>query len=196
MSKVCRINDDICYIEGYESPLSSDIALIRNEDSTWLFDVGMGPEIIKDLSGSYKVVLSHFHPDHVGNIEKVKCDNLYVSKETFKHIHVGEIVESDLYFGNIHIFLLPSSHAKGCLGLEVGGEYAFLGDALCPKFKDGNRIYNAQLLKTQIDLLKSLKAKYVLLSHEMGSIIDKTEKISELESIYKMRNKDSFEIVF
>lgn len=185
-----NINENISYIECSENPLSADVGIIKDNGLLWLYDVGNNEDVIKQLPDKYNVVISHFHQDHFGNINKIGINELYVSKESYKHCCFGNIVEDDLYIGNMHIFKLPSSHCKGCLGLEVG-DYAFTGDGLYSKVDESYRIYNVQFLKQQIDILKSLKAKYLLLSHEKGLVKDKQEMIAELEKIYKLRSKDS-----
>ncbi|MDO4491500.1 MAG: MBL fold metallo-hydrolase [Lachnospiraceae bacterium] len=190
-----RINDKISYISSSKNPLSAEVGIIRDNGRTILYDVGNGEGSIPELPEGYSVVISHFHPDHTGNIEKMSPDVLYVSAETYKHLGKGIIVSEDMRFGNIHVFPLPSSHSKGCLGLEVDDTYAFIGDALYCKTRKNGCTYNVQLLKSEIDILKELKAKYLLVSHWDGYIREKTEVIGELEAIYKMRDRNSSEIV-
>lgn len=189
-----RINDRISYIEASEDPLSADIGIIEDSDSTWLYDVGNGEKSICGLDSSYHVVLSHFHPDHTGNISRIRTGSVYVSRETYAHVQCGTIVSDDLYIGGLHIFPLPSSHTKGSLGLEVDGEYAFIGDALYSKVKDGFYIYNAQLLKDEIEILSALRAPHLLVSHFKGLIREKDAVIDELMTIYGMREKNTPEI--
>jgi len=129
--------------------------------------------------------------DSNDEFNKVKPKSLYVSKETYKHIYNGEIVMDDLYIGNIHIFNIPSSHSKGCLGFEINNEYAFVGDALYSGTKDGDRFYNAQILNEEIKVLSKLKAPYFLVSHYKGFVKSKDEAIIELKEIYSKRTKDS-----
>ena len=90
---------------------------------------------------------------------------------------------------------MPSSHTKGSLGLEVDGEYAFIGDALYSKVKDGYYIYNAQLLKNEIQVLSALRAPNLLVSHFKGLIREKVAVIDELRTIYGMREKNTSEIM-
>ena len=189
------INDRISYIEASDDPLSADIGIIKSGEESWLYDVGNGEENAYGLTGSYNIVLSHFHSDHTGNIERVSAKELYVSSETFKHVRKDTIVTGDIYAGDMHIFQLPSCHCKGSLGLEVGGTYAFVGDALYCKVKDGCLAYNAQLLKAEIAVLKSLDAQYLLVSHFKGLVREKSEVLDELEEIYKMREKNKAEII-
>ena len=190
-----RINDKISYIEASDNPLSADIGIIEDNGSTWLYDVGNGEKSICGLDGIYHVVLSHFHPDHTGNISRVRTESIYVSRETYAHVQCGTVVNDDLYIGNLHIFPLPSSHTKGSLGLEVDGEYAFIGDALYSKVKDGYYIYNAQLLKNEIQVLSALRAPNLLVSHFKGLIREKVAVIDELRTIYGMREKNTSEIM-
>lgn len=196
------INEKISYIESSDNPLSADIGIIKENNATWLYDVGNGENPISELNECYNVVLSHFHPDHIGNIGKIQAKELFMSKETYEHIPEETIVRGNINIvtdgmniGNLHIFPLPSSHAKGSLGLEIDCTYAFVGDALYCKFKDGNFVYNAKLLKEEIDVLKDLRAPFLLVSHFNGLIRKRKDVIEELEMIYKMRVQNKPEIL-
>lgn len=181
------INEKISFLASSENPLSAEIGIIRENGATWLYDVGNGENRVAGSDEGYNVVLSHFHEDHAGNIEKIPLKELYVSKETYAHVHKGTIVSSGLSIGNLRIFPLPSSHAKGCLGLEVADTYAFVGDALYCKSQNGRYVYNAQLLKEEIEVLKKLRAPFLLVSHFNGLIRKKEDVIAELETIYQKR---------
>ena len=188
------INDKISYIEATPDPLSADIGIIRDESGVWLFDVGNDASRISGLTGEYNVVLSHFHQDHAGSIDRIRVNELYLSKETYRHVGRGTVVESDIRIGGLHIFPIPSSHTKGSLGLEVDESFAFVGDSLYSKVKDGLYIFNAQLLKDEIKVLSAIKAPYFLVSHFNGLIRSKDEVIEELKEIYGMRDKNDPEI--
>ena len=188
------INEKVSYIECSEDPLSADIGIIRDGDAVWLYDVGSDERAISELTGNYNVVLSHFHQDHTGNLGKLSIKEAFVSDETRRHVQMGTVADRDVYIGNLHIFPLPSSHCKGCLGLEVDETYAFVGDALYSKFRDGYYIFNAQLVKEEIAVLKKLKAPYLLVSHFKGMVRRRNEVIAELEELYHYRDKNSSEI--
>lgn len=189
-----KINDKISYIASSENPLSAEIGIIRDNGVTWLYDVGNGKNYITYLEEDYNIVLSHFHQDHIGNINRLHAKEIYLSKETYEHILNGRIVCESIHIGNLHIFPLPSSHTKGSLGLEVDDTYAFVGDALYSKVRDGYYIYNAQLLQEEIAVLKSLNATFLLVSHFKGFIRRKEDVIAELEMIYEMREKNDAEV--
>ena len=188
------INEKISYIECSDDPLSADIGIIRDGDAVWLYDVGSDERAISELTGNYNVVLSHFHQDHTGNIGKLNIKEAFVSHETKRHVQMGTVADRDIYIDNLHIFPLPSSHCKGCLGLEVDETYAFVGDALYSKFRDGYYIFNAQLVKEEIAVLKKLKAPYLLVSHFKGMVRRRNEVIAQLEELYHYRDKNSSEI--
>ncbi len=189
-----QISNDIKYIEASDNPLSADIGIVQNKNGIWLYDVGNDRNSIIPLTGKYNVVLSHFHLDHVGNLEQLNIENLYVSPFTFDHVGKGIVVRDDIYVDNLHIFPLPSSHTKGSLGLEIDETYAFIGDAIYSKSNAEYYIYNAQLLKEEIEVLKKLKAKYLLISHLKGMIMNKDKVVQNLEDIYSVRDKSSSEI--
>lgn len=192
--ELLKIADRISYFPHRESPLSADVGVIRCDDELWIYDVGSTVEIaaaINDLPGHKNVVLSHFHQDHAGNVERVMYDVLYAGAFTCKRLGVRTTVGDHLFFeSGIHLFLLPSSHAKGCVGLEYG-DYAFLGDATYSMVKDGQAAYNAGILKEQITVLKSLRADLLLLSHSEPFARHKAEVISQLEEIYSLRSRNS-----
>ncbi len=190
-----QINDKISYVEATCDPLSADIGMIKSKSGIWLYDVGNDKNSVLSLTGKYRVVLSHFHLDHIGNLARLQVEDLYVSKYTCSHIGNGTIVEKDLYIDDLHIFLLPSCHTKGALGLEIDETYAFIGDAIYSKSNAEHYIYNAQLLKEEIEVLKKLKARYLLVSHFDGMIREKAEVIRELEAIYAERDSASSEIL-
>ena len=188
------INEKISYIACSEHPLSADIGIIRDGDAVWLYDVGSDERAILELTGNYNVVLSHFHQDHTGNLGRLSIEKAFVSGETKRHVRMGTVVDRDISIGALHIFPLPSSHCKGCLGLEVEETYAFVGDALYSKARDGYYVFNAQLVKEEIAVLKGLKAPYLLVSHYKGLIRPRDAVIAELEELYQSRDKDSAEI--
>jgi len=184
-----RIDGRISYIECTMDPLSADIILVQSDSGVWLYDVGSDERRAEGLNGPYHVVLSHFHQDHTGNLGRIPLRSLYVSKETLRHTGMGTVVDRDTMIGDIHLFPLPSSHARGCLGMEAG-DYALVGDALYCRHLGNERVYNAQLLHDEIAVLKALQARKLLVSHRPGLIQDKAEAIAELEAIYRLRTKD------
>lgn len=188
-----RLTDSISYFPATESPLSADVGIIQCADATWLFDVGSSEEAaaaIKAIPGQKNVVLSHFHADHSDNVSCVEYDALYAGKYTCRKLDTGTAVEEHMYFENgIHLFPLPSSHSKGCVGLEYE-DYAFLGDAVYSMKKDGKIAYNAGLLKEMITTLKSINAKWFLLSHSEPFAQPKAEVIAQMEEIYAHRTNN------
>ena len=192
--KTIPINDRIRYIEATEDPLSADIGIVRDGDRFWLYDVGSRPEAVAELTGEYWVVLSHFHRDHTANLERVRTAALYVSEQTREHLQRGSILRQAQCFGDVRLFPLPSSHAEGCLGMEVGGEYAFVGDALYSRVRDGCYVFNAQVLQEEIAVLSALRAPYLLVSHFKGLIRERAAVLRELEAIYARRNRNQAEI--
>lgn len=185
-----KIIEQISYIPAIESPLSADIGIVRCDDGVWVFDVGSSEEaaaVVNALPGEKNVVLSHFHPDHAGNIEGITYDALYAGAFTCRRLGIGTTVDEHLYFKNgVHLFPLPSSHAKGCIGMEFG-DYAFLGDATYSTLKSGQIAYNAGLLQEMIAVLKALQADRFLLSHSEPFVRPKAEVVAQLEEIYFLR---------
>lgn len=195
------VTDYFSYITPAIKPLSANVSVIEGEKYLWVYDVGshenipeMLAEISKQKGKKMKIILSHFHPDHIANVQHIKWESLYQGKNTYKYTHIGEIVESDINVDEtdikLRIFQMPSSHAKGSLALLVNNKYCLLGDALYPAHKGDKTVYNAGILKQQIDILKKMAAPYVLLSHREPFVQKKQAVISWLEKIYAMREKN------
>ena len=109
--------------------MSANVVMIQGKDALWLYDVGNHPDIpagnrhnIRD-GRNVNAILSHFHEDHIGNLPGMGVDEVYQGKYTHRHTGMGTVVEDDIYIqdgeARLHIFPLPSSHAKGCVALEV-----------------------------------------------------------------------------
>lgn len=199
------ISEKIVYLPSTCDPLSAEVVKISGETKTWFYDVGScekARQLIENTQGQKGIVISHFHPDHMRNLDalqnvdtKAFSDvDLFVGENTFKYTKRGTIVCGDIFIEDgvsLHIFPIPSCHAKGSLGLEINEEYAFLGDALYSTYKKENPVYNVQMLKEEIEVLKSLQAGIFLLSHQMDKLQSKGEVIANLEEIYGRRQKNN-----
>ena len=198
MADIIKITDRISYIRASENPLSADVGIIEGDEFCWLYDVGADESVPISLSKIQKpknAVISHFHPDHMANLEHAVLNGVYLGANTFKYAKRGTVVDKDVFIDDgikIHIFPLPSNHAKGSVGLETG-DYAFLGDATYSTMKQGRVCYNASVLKEEIAVLEKLSAKFFLISHDEKFIRPKEEIISELSEIYSKRDpKESY----
>ena len=193
MSDWLSLDSGIRYLKSTADPLSADIGLIRGKDHLWLFDVGAGAQALERLQALPQkpcVVLSHFHPDHMGNLDKLDWEALYLGRYTFQKPGFGTVVRKPMTISDgiqLTIFPIPSSHAKGSLGLEVNEAYAFLGDVVYSSEKQGRTVYNATLLKDTIASLRTLRAPYFLLSHAEPFVQKKEEVLAMLEDIYAQR---------
>lgn len=198
MAKIIKINGRISYIKASGKPLSADVGIVEGDEFIWIFDVGADESVPISLNKIQKpknAVISHFHPDHMGNLEHVDLNEVYLGANTFKYAKRGKVVDEDVFINDgaeIHLFPLPSSHAKGSVGME-SGDYAFLGDAIYSTMKQGKVCYNASVLKEKIAVLKNLSAKFFLISHDEKFIRPREEIIEKLEEIYSKRDpKESY----
>ena len=163
---IIRLNNLISYISPTENPLSANVVMIQGKEALWLYDVGNHPDIPQVIEQfrdgrNVIVILSHFHEDHNGKLQGMRVEEVYQEKYTHR--------QDDIYIqdgeARLNIFPLPSSHAKGCVALEVNDEWCFLGDALYSMQKCGHNLYNAGILKDEINVLQNIKAEKFMLSH-------------------------------
>lgn len=230
-----KITDGISYIKASGNPLSADVILIEGKDYLYVFDVGNNEQVaeyLNSLPKKKRVILSHFHTDHMGNIGRVNWDNVYFGANTEKYFQhyiqdyaaqrfgeFPEVLAGALQSGvseekeamkkqsfprystvfdtvtikdgvSLEIYHVPNSHAKGALLLQINEAYIFMGDSLYSKVDGDYYIYNAQLLKEEIELLKSLPGTKVFSSHEERPLKDKTTVLRFLEQIYQKREKN------
>ena len=189
-----EITPGISWLKATASPLSADILLIQGQKNLWLFDVGASPEaltMLQSLPQKPNVILSHFHPDHISNLDKLDHHELFLGGYTFEKIGTGYVIREPFLIDDgvkLRLFPIPSSHAKGCIGLEVNETYALLGDAAYCSAKNGSAVYNSTLLKDEIATLKALSAPYFLLSHGDPLFQQKKDVLDMLESIYAQRD--------
>lgn len=196
MLEVLRINDRVSCIKASTEPLSSDVILVEGDEYSYIFDVGNNEEVaeyLNTLPKKKKIVISHFHQDHMGSIGKVSFDTVYVGKGTEKYLEKTmphQVLCEPMLIQDgveLEIYPVPNSHAKGSLVLMVGKEYLLLGDSLYSKVQDEKYVYNAQLLKEEIALLKRLPAETVFSSHEARPLKRKDGVVRFLEQIYAKR---------
>lgn len=184
-----QISDRITYIPMRENPLSSDVIFYEGKGFLWLFDTGCGEEILKETKEflknndkRVKVVISHFHEDHITNIKYLDFDEAFMSKQSYKYIGDGTLVEESIIFDDedVRIYRIPSSHAKGSLCMCADG-YCFVGDAIYSTMKDGKIFFNPQLLQQEIRFLEDIPETKLLVSHYDGLVREKDEVIKELK---------------
>lgn len=188
---VINITDRISYIKATKLPLSSDVFIIEGDECVYLYDVGCNEEslmYIQAIDRPLKVILSHFHPDHTGNLSKIHADTVYGGKATMKYFPGISVVNNKISIDDglkLEIMPLPASHAKGSLLLLVDSKYAFIGDGIYPGYRNGEKYYNQSILYEEIKLLKSLEIEYIVSSHRHNPVARANEVILCLEKILK-----------
>ncbi len=196
--QIIEITKNISFIKSTKEPLSADVAFIRDGETTWIYDCGAddySAEVINNIAGQKNVVLSHFHPDHTQNINRITYNKVFGGKHTAQYFNVTDIVTQTIETGNVQLIPLQSSHAKGCLLLKAG-DYLFLGDATYAAHKNGRRCYNVQKLKQTLDTLKSIDASFFCLSHDRCFVRPKQSLILLLEHIYYAKTPDEHNWIY
>ena len=190
--------EGLFYFPCGDAPLSAEVFLIPGRECTWFFDCGNGEyalNAIRAVPGRKRAVISHFHPDHMGNVHQAGFERVYLGDFAFRKAGgngcavavTARIAAED--GTDIHILPLPSCHAKGSLMLEYG-RYVFLGDGTYAAHKNGQRVYNATVLWETIRALEDVGAEYAVLSHRAPEIVPRRDVLAELKAIYAKREKN------
>lgn len=228
-----KITEQISYIKASDNPLSADVILVDGQEYLYVFDMGNNEQVAEYLNAIPKkkrIILSHFHTDHMGNIGRVDWESVYFGTNTEKYFQhyisdyaaqrfaelpaalAGALTgtaEDDsvtekkfsryvTVFDTVkiqdgvalEIHHVPNSHAKGSLLLQVNEEFIFVGDSLYSKVEGDCYVYNAQLLKEEIELLKRLPGTNIFSSHEERPVKSKAGVLRFLEQIYAKREKN------
>ena len=232
-----NITEQISYIKASDNPLSADVILVDGQEYLYVFDVGNNEQVAEYLNAIPKkkrVILSHFHTDHMGNIGRVQWENVFFGANTEKYFQhyipdyaaqrfaelpaalAGALAKEAAEGSSgtaqnekklpryvtvfdtvkiqdgisIEIHHVPNSHAKGSLLLQVNEEFIFVGDSLYSKVEGDCYVYNAQLLKEEIELLKKLPGDKIFSSHEERPVKSKAGVVRFLEQIYAKREKN------
>ena len=160
---------DILHIPAGETPLSSDVFLIRGNSRWYLFDVGRNQEsldAIQALPGEKTVIISHFHRDHMANLERMTYDTLYAGDLMQERLHLGTAVTEPIVIEDgvrLEIRPCPSPHTGGSLILTVNGEYTLLGDLCYTRPSAEPAVVDAMLAT-----LSRVDTRYFVLSHGAG----------------------------
>ena len=225
-----EITEAVSYIKATDNPLSADVILVEGQEYFYVFDVGNNEQVaeyLNSLPKKKRVILSHFHTDHMGNIGRINWDSVFFGANTEKYFQhyipdyavqrfaelpaalagaLGEGEPAKQYCFSrfvtvfdyvkiqdgvtLDIYHMPNSHAKGSLLLQVNEEIIFTGDSLYAKEDGVFFVYNAQLLKEEIRLLKCLPGTKVFSSHEERPMKNKEAVLRFLERIYEKREKN------
>jgi glyoxylase-like metal-dependent hydrolase (beta-lactamase superfamily II) len=200
---VKRIDEKISFIPCSENPLSADVYLISGDEYTYVVDVGSSDQAFEQLQAIDKkrIIITHFHDDHMKNLRRMEVEDkdLFLTEQTrkvldapvYKELYVkkGTLVTAPITLTDgikITVIPVPSSHAKGSLGVITDEEYLFLGDS----FYSSAKGYNVSLLYDEIRILKEMSFTKVIMSHD-EKIYSREEIIGELESYYEKREKNN-----
>lgn len=176
------ITDRIKYLPATSDPLSADVYFIVGDKYCYIYDVGNNDHSLHCINQTDKekvIILSHYHKDHVGNIEHIVAHSLYVGKKTYETIGKGQIVEKTFSITDgvkIDVIPCPSPHTDGSLIINVDNEYTIIADLFFTRPP-----FDVSKAMMMIETLKSVETKYYVVSHqEDEKVISKEQFITEL----------------
>lgn len=182
-----RINNVITYLPASSEPLSADVYFIEGDTCCYIFDVGNNEAALQAISATKKekiVILSHYHKDHTGNIDKVDYKELYVGDLTKETIQRGTVVTDKVVIHDgveLVIQQCPSPHTKGSLIVTVNKEYTLIADLYFTRAE-----YDKELANEMLKVLENEDTKYFVVSHQQEeNVFEKQKLIAELKEYFK-----------
>ena len=182
-----RINNVITYLPASSEPLSADVYFIEGDANCYVFDVGNKEDALQAISAMKRekvVILSHYHKDHTGNIDKVVYKELYVGDLTKETIQRGTVVTDEVIVRDgveLVIWQCPSPHTKGSLVVTVNREYTLIADLYFTRAG-----YDKELANAMLEALEQVDTKYFVVSHQRGeNVFEKQKLIAELKEYFK-----------
>lgn len=196
--EIIKIDKDI-YLYRFEKSLGHfiglNIIIILNGDEALLIDTGYENnflELKKDLDDKNikitNVVVSHFHPDHIGGIKYLRDAKIYGSvfaeytlekfNKEFDHLLPNIIVDDEVIieFGE-HILKLDKNigHSKDGILVTINNKYMYVGDDMVFSHKGkalipfcAEQIISNHILSIE-KIRKEYKGKIIIPTH--GEII-------------------------
>lgn len=169
--KFIRINPHISLITSDLNFICAQIGIIQGKKESLLIDAGASCAQInllkekiesKELNNNIsKCIITHFHPDHIKNLEILNNLEVIGSKNTSRYTRVDTLINKnttlDLGDISVEIIPLPSIHAKGSLCIYIPVyKIMFIGDSLCLRGENDNkRVTNKDITINMVNILKS-----------------------------------------
>lgn len=172
------IDKRISYLPATGNPLSADVYFIDGDEYCYIYDVGNNDyslHHINQITKEKNIILSHYHKDHTGNIDRINYRSLYVGKKTYETIGKGIIVEDNFTIHDgvkIEVMHCASPHTEGSLIVTIDNEYTLIADLYFtrPPFDINKAI-------TMIEALKKIDTNYFVISHQEDTNVISKEKL-------------------
>lgn len=180
------IGKRIKYLPATNDPLSADVFCIEGDQYCYVYDVGNDDrslQYINQLNREMVIILSHYHKDHIGNIESIHYRNLYVGKKTYEVIGKGVVVEDKFTINDgvrIDVTFCASPHTDGSLIVTIDNEYTLIADLYFTRPP-----FDEEKAMKMIETLRDIDTKYFVISHqEEEKVIPKDKLIAELTAYF------------
>lgn len=180
------ISTKIKYLPATNDPLSADVYIIDGDKCNYIYDVGNNEISLQHINQAGKekiVILSHYHKDHTGNVDKIQYRDLYVGKQTREVIVKGTVIADILTIHDgvkIDVIPCPSPHTEGSLIVTVDNEYTLIADLYFTRPH-----FDKDKATQMLEFIKNINTKYFVISHqENDKIVNKDRLIAELSDYF------------
>ena len=179
-----EISSYLSFLPSSKEPLSANVFFIEGDNNTYIFDVGRNDEAYKQIESITKnkvVIISHFHGDHLENINRISFNDLLVGNYTYTHTNKGNIVKDKVFINDgvrLEVLATSSVHSKGSLVVNINNEYCLIGDLVYSK-PPLNRSLYIQMLKE----LEKIDTKYFVIGHGEDCVHEAKGYITSLKKV-------------
>ena len=176
------LGEKIKYLPADDNPLSADVFFVEGDKHCYIYDVGNNDDSLRHINQVNKekrIILSHYHKDHIGNIDNIDYSDLYVGEETYRAIGKGIIIEDSFSIQDgvkIEIIHCISPHTDGSLIVNIDNEYTLIADLYFTRPP-----FDKEKAMKMIKFLKNIDTQYFVISHqEDANVVPKEKLIAEL----------------
>lgn len=181
------LTEKIKYLPAVDNPLSADVFFVEGDKRCYIYDVGNNEDSLRHINQVNKektIILSHYHRDHIGNIDDIEYCDLYVGRETYHATGKGIIVEDSVSIQDgvkIEIIHCISPHTDGSLIVNIDNEYTLIADLYFTRPP-----FDKEKAMKMVKFLENIDTQYFVISHqEDANVVPKEKLIAELLDYFK-----------
>lgn len=170
-----KITEQISYIKASDEPLSADVILVEGKEYLYVFDVGNNEQVAQYLNSIPKkkrVILSHFHTDHMGNIGRVQWETVFFGVNTEKYFQHYIPDYAAQRFSELPVALEGALRGEKAEKTEEFSRYVTVFEPVIIKDGVAIEIYPVPNSHAKGALLLQVNGEYIFIGDSLYSKVD------------------------